>query len=488
MADSKSKVPTTPTEVVARLKSDGVKWIDLQFVDVIGGLQHITVPVGTMGEKEFKNGVGKLDGSSIKGFKDIHESDMNMLPDPTTYAVLPWYGADQKTARFYVDIYEGGTKTPQRFSRDVRGIAQRAAKVAKDAGYDTTYWGPELEFFVFDSVTITPNPTAAKDSWGGAGYQINSAEAPWGANSTGFPIRFKEGYYPAPPQDTLVDFRNEVCTILANDFGIEIDAHHHEVATAGQCEIDMHFDELVKMADMVTTYKNVVKMVAKKHGKIATFMPKPIFGDNASGMHVHQSLWNKGQSMMFDANDTYAELSQTARYYIGGLLEHARALCAITNPTTNSYRRLVPGYEAPVFIAWSKRNRSANVRIPMYETGNPKAKRVEYRTPDTAANIYLVQAALLAAGLDGIKNKIDPGNPVDEDLYHMPAAKRKSLGVRELPGSLKEALDELESDSRFLDGIIPKDLLEKYVDLKRDEHGQNAMRPTPYEFYRYLDL
>jgi glutamine synthetase len=357
-------------------------------------------------------------------------------------------------------------------------------------GYDTTYWGPELEFFVFDSVRITPHPTAARDSWGGAGFEIQSAEAPWGQGNagSGYPIRFKEGYYPAPPQDTLVDFRNDVCTTLTNEFGIEIDAHHHEVATAGQCEIDMKFDELVKMADMVTTYKNVVKMTAKKHGKVATFMPKPIFGDNASGMHVHQSLWTNGVTKMFDANEPYAELSQEAKYYIGGLMDHARALCAITNPTTNSYKRLVPGYEAPVFIAWSKRNRSANVRIPMYEPGNAKAKRIEYRTPDTASNIYLVQSALLCAGLDGIKRKIDPGNPVDEDLYHMTAAKRKQLGVKELPGSLGEALDEFESDSAWLQPVFTKDILEKYVEIKRDEDGQNRMRPTPYEFYRYFDL
>ncbi len=475
-------------EAMERLKSDGVKWIDLQFVDIIGGLQHITVPTYHVGERDFTNGIGKLDGSSIKGFKDIHESDMNLVPDASSYAVLPWYGPEHKTARFMVDIFEGGF-TPTAFSRDPRGVARRAAKHAKDMGFDTTYWGPELEFFVFDSVKITPHPTAARDAWGGAGYQIESVEAPWSNAATGTsPIRFKEGYYPAPPQDTLVDFRNEACRTLSEEFGIEIDAHHHEVATAGQCEIDMKFDELVRMADKVTTYKMVIKMTAKKFGKIATFMPKPIFGDNASGMHVHQSLWSGGQTKMFDASEPYAELSQTAKYYIGGLMEHARALCAITNPTTNSYKRLVPGYEAPVFIAWSKRNRSANVRIPMYEPGNAKAKRIEYRTPDTSSNIYLVQSALLCAGLDGVKRKIDPGNPVDEDLYHMTAARRKQLGVRELPGSLAEALGELESDADFLKPVFTPDLIEKYVDLKRDEDGQNRMRPTPYEFYRYFDL
>jgi glutamine synthetase len=480
-------VPKTGAEALARLKADNVKWVDLQFVDLVGGLQHITVPSYHVTERDFTVGMGKLDGSSIKGFKDINESDMNLVLDPSTYAVLPWYAPENKTARFFVDIHEGGFK-PGPFSRDPRGVAKRAAKQAKEMGFDTTYWGPELEFFVFDSVRITPTPTAARDSWGGAGFEIQSTEAPWSAGGSGYPIRFKEGYYPAPPQDTLVDFRNDVCTTLTNEFGIEIDAHHHEVATAGQCEIDMKFDELVRMADMVTTYKNVVKMTAKKHGKVATFMPKPIFGDNASGMHVHQSLWTNGITQMFDANDSYAELSQVAKYYIGGLLEHARALCAITNPTTNSYKRLVPGYEAPVFIAWSKRNRSANVRIPMYEPGNAKAKRIEYRTPDTASNIYLVQSALLCAGLDGIKRKIDPGNPVDEDLYHMTASKRKQLGVKELPGSLGEALDELEADTTWLDPVFPKDLLEKYVEIKRDEDGQNRMRPTPYEFYRYFDL
>ena len=482
-------VPKNGAEALLRLKSDGVRWVNFQFVDLIGGLQQITVPAHTLQERDFTVGVGKLDGSSIKGFKEIQESDMNLVPDAKTYAVLPWYDAADRTARFYCSIYEGGFD-PAPFSRDPRGVAFRAEKAADDAGFDTTYWGPELEFFVFDSVKIMGGPNGARDSWGGAGYQINSVEAPWGeGDGKGYPIRFKEGYYPAPPQDTLADFRNEVCRTL-EDFGITIDAHHHEVATAGQCEIDMRFDTLVTMADKVSTYKNVVKMTAKKHGKVATFMPKPIFGDNASGMHVHQSLWTNGISKMFDANEPYAELSQTAKYYIGGLLEHARALCAITNPTTNSYKRLVPGYEAPVFVAWSKRNRSANVRIPMYEPGNAKAKRIEYRTPDTSSNIYLVQSALLCAGLDGIKRKIDPGNPVDEDLYHTTAERRKQLGVGTLPGSLGEALDCLESDSDFLtaDGVFTQDLLDKYVELKRDEDGQNRMRPTPYEFYRYFDL
>jgi glutamine synthetase len=327
-----------------------------------------------------------------------------------------------------------------------------------------------------------------RNPWQGCGYEILSSEAPWSENGgKNFPIRFKEGYYPAPPQDSLQDYRNEFCRVLMDSFGMGLDAHHHEVATAGQVEIDMRYDELVTMADKVVTYRYAAKMVAAKHGKLATFMPKPIFGDNASGMHVHQSLWTKGKNAMFDPKDAYAEISQTCRYYIGGLMEHARALCAITNPTTNSYRRLVPGYEAPVFIAWSKRNRSANVRIPVYYKGIEHAKRIEYRTPDPSCNAYLAFAAMLCAGLDGIRKKIDPGDPVDEDIYKLDASKRKQYGVRELPGSLKEAVDYLNTDYLFLKGVFTQDVLDKYTELKVDEHLQTSLRPSPYEFYRYLD-
>ncbi len=474
-------------KVMSTIKSQGVKWIALEFLDVPGFLQRITIPAYTLHIDNFKYGIGKLDGSSIKGFKEIHESDMLLMPDPNTFAILPWYPQEHKTARFICDVYEGFTR--ERFTRDPRFVAQKAVLKANEMGFDTTYWGPELEFFVFDQVKLTPNPIAARDSWGGAGFEITSKESQWGPMSgKEFPIRFKEGYYPAPPVDTLVDYRNEVCRILNENFGISIDAHHHEVAHAGQCEINMKYNNLVAMADNVVSYKNTIKMLAAKMGMMATFMPKPIYGDNASGMHVHQSLWKAGKNTFYDPNEKYAEISQTCRYYIGGLLEHARALCAITNPTTNSYRRLVPGYEAPVFVAYSKRNRSANVRIPMYEGGVEHAKRLEYRTPDPSCNIYLTFAALLAAGLDGIKRKLDPGSPVDEDLYKLSPAKRKELGVKELPGSLKEALDALRSDSAFLHGVMSNDLLEKYYELKEDEQLQLNLRPTPYEFYRYLDI
>ena len=497
----------TPNQVLNSMAKEKVKWIDLQFTDLLGSLQHISVPSTSVDADSFKHGIGKLDGSSIKGFKEIHESDMVLFPDANTYAVLPWGGGlngqdfsngngagheDRKIARLIVDVHEGGTH--ERFSRDSRHIAQKSVELAKSMGYDTTYWGPEIEFFVFDAVKMLPSPDAVRNPWAGCGYEIVSAEAPWGQgggngenHGKNPPIRFKEGYYPAPPADTLHDYRTEACNILQKDFNITLDAHHHEVATAGQCEIDMRYNTMVPSADNSVTYKFVMKMVAHKMGKLATFMPKPIFGDNASGMHVHQSLWSKGKNKMFDPNDKYAEISQTCRYYIGGLMEHARALCAITNPTTNSYRRLVPGYEAPVFIAWSRRNRSANIRIPRYYKGVEAASRLEYRTPDPSANVYLAFAAMLCAGLDGIKKKTDCGNPVDEDIYKLSHAKRKQLGVRELPGSLRESIEELESDHNFLKPVFTEDLLEKYIELKMDEHLQTSLRPSPYEFYRYLD-
>src|SRR3972149_2074935 len=341
-----SKKPVKkPADVVESDKEDGVKFLDLQFVDRAGGLQHITVPSETVEADDFKKGIGKLDGSSIKGFKAIQDSDMVLYPDPTTYNLLPWYGPEHKTARLIVDVHDGGDH--ERFTRDSRFLAQKAAKFAADNGWDVSYWGPELEFFVFDGVRMLPTPAAVRNPWSGAGYEILSSEAPWDRNSTKPPIRFKEGYYPAPPVDTLVDFRNEACRVLMEDFGIGIQAHHHEVATAGQGEINMRYDELVPMADKVVTYKYVLKNVAARLGKLCTFMPKPIYGDNASGMHVHQSLWTKGKNTFYDTKDAYAELSQTGRDYIGGLPGHARALCAFTNPTTNSYRRPLPRVPDP---------------------------------------------------------------------------------------------------------------------------------------------
>lgn len=481
----------TPENVLNYIKTNQIKWVDLQFMDIPGYIQHITIPAYGLDEDCFTDGIGKLDGSSIKGFKAIFESDMRMFPDPTTCAEVPWAcrnnGSSHKTVRMIVDLHEayGGP----RFSRDPRYIAEKAEAAVKKAGYDVSYWGPELEFFVFDSFRMTPSSSAARDAWGGAGYEIESREAAWhNGPMSNPPIRFKEGYYPAPPQDTLQDYRSEVCDLLYDSFGIICDAHHHEVATAGQCEIDMKYDSLKKMGDNVLTYKQVVKNVAYYNKMVATFMPKPIFGDNASGMHVHQSLWRDGHNMFYDPDEEYAEMSQACRYYIGGLMEHTRSLCAITSPTTNSYKRLVPGYEAPVYVAWSKRNRSASIRVPVYEKGKEGPKRIEFRPPDTSCNIYFTFAALVCAGLDGIKKKLDPGDPTDENIYHLSASKRKELGIESCPGSLEEAIAELQSDNEFLKPAFSPDAIETWTDLKYEEFKQNSIRPTPFEFYQYFDI
>ncbi|HLD76263.1 MAG TPA: type I glutamate--ammonia ligase, partial [Candidatus Norongarragalinales archaeon] len=404
------------------------------------------------------------------------ESDMLLVPIARTYNKIPW---EQNTARIFCEVREA-TGGP-RFTRDSRHTAENAEKVLASAGFDTSYWGPEAEFFIFDQVQYdTANP------YKGQGYSVHSVEAAWSPQGRGFPIPFKGGYYPTPPADTLQDLRRNICDTLQKDFGMELEAHHHEVATAGQCEIDIRFDSLVNMADSLITYKYVVKNVVHLAGKVATFMPKPMFGDNGSGMHVHQSLWNEGRNMFFDPNDAYAQLSQTALYYIGGLIEHGRALSAFCNPLTNSYRRLVPGYEAPVYLAYSRRNRSACIRIPAYFSSE-KSKRLEYRAPDPAANPYLAFAAMAAAGLDGIKRKIMPSAPVDANIYEMSPAERKKHGITELPGSLHESLDALDSDRAFLKPIFSDDLVDSYAELKRTEASSVNMRPHPYEFELYLN-
>jgi glutamine synthetase len=469
-----------PKEVLDMVEKERVKFVDLQFTDVPGRLRHVSVPAEMMEEGMFSDGVAKLDGSSVKGFVDISESDMLLVPDPSTYGVVPWVADELKTARLICDVRAGYGRG--RFSRDPRHVAQTAEAKIREAGFTDSLWGPEVEFFVFDGATWEANNPF------GSGFRISSRESANEARGTNFPIRFKDGYYPAQPVDTLSDYRGVCVNYLRDGFGVLSNAHHHEVATAGQCEIDVYRDELVTMADSTMTYKFVTKNVAAGMGLIASTMPKPIFGDNAVGMHVHSSLWKKGKNAFFDPADPYAELSQTARYYIGGIMEHSRALTAIVDPTTNSYHRLVPGYEAPVYIAWSKMNRSANVRIPAYEKGSEGAKRVEFRTPDPSCNPYLAFAAITAAGLDGIRRKVEPGDPVDEDIYKLTAEKRRDLKVRELPGSLKEAVESLQSDSAFLDGIFPRDLLDVMVELEMDAYRAVAARPHPYEFYMYFDL
>ncbi len=469
-----------PTQVLDMVEKQGVKFVDLQFTDVPGRLRHVSIPSEMVRESMFSEGVAKLDGSSVRGFVEIQESDMLLVPDPSTYGVIPWIDDSVKTARLICDIrsgYGGG-----RFSRDPRHVAQTAEARIIEAGFTDSLWGLEIEFFVFDSATWQANDPFS------SGFRISSRESANEARGTNFPIRFKDGYYPAQPVDTMSDYRGTCVNYLRDGFGVLCNAHHHEVATAGQCEIDMYRDELMTSADSAMTCKFVTKNVASRMGLIATTMPKPIFGDNAAGMHVSSSLWRSGKNAFFDRSDPYAEISQVARYYIGGIMEHSRALCAIVTPTTNSYHRLVPGYEAPVYIAWSKMNRSANVRIPAYEKGSEAGKRVEFRTPDPSCNPYLASAAITAAGLDGMRKKADPGDPVDEDIYGLTAEKRRELKVDELPGSLKEAVESLRSDSSFLDGIFPSDLVEVMVELEMEAYRAVSARPHPYEFYLYFDL
>ena len=474
----------SPEEALELIKKKDVRFIDLQFTDAPGRLQHTTIPAKNSLELEhFEVGIPKLDGSSIRGFVEIHESDLLLRPDPSTFAIIPWIPDHIKTARMICDVYRGFEQG--RLYRDQRAVAQNAEKVLRDAGYDASNWGPELEFFVFDRVTwdvMLP--------FQGQGYKIESREAAWNSGGTNYPIRFKEGYFPAQPQDTLMEYRCECVRYLEENFNMICDAHHHEVATAGQCEINFRYDTLTNCADSLMTLKHVVKNVAQQRGMVATMMPKPIFMDNASGMHVHSSIWKGGRNLFYDPDDEYAEFSQLGRYYGGGLIEHGRALAAIASPTTNSYRRLVPGYEAPVYLAWSRSNRSATLRVPIYQKGKGAAsvKRIEYRPPDPSCNPYLTFAAILAAGLDGIKKKREIGDPVDEDIYKLTPERRRQLGIKELPGSLKEAIEELESDREFLKPIFSNEVIDTIIENGMKDYMQVNLRPHPYEFYLYFDI
>ena len=484
-------------DVVNKIKSEDIRFIDLQFTDVPGKLQHVTVPSHTIDADAWTNGIPKLDGSSIRGFTGISESDMLLKPDPNTFVVIPWSDPSKKYARVLCSINWGMGHPVHKGSplaKDPRGIAQKAEEFLKESGYDSSFWGPELEFFVFDGVTWDVN-TPAK----GQSYSIRSKEAAWkpggpateqgcGKGGINVPIRHKEGYFPTTPQDTLMDFRNDAVAHMEDSFGIIVDAHHHEVATAGQCEINMMYDTLVNQADSAQSFKYVIKNVAHQKGMVATFMPKPLVGDNGSGMHCHQSIWKDGKNSFYDVNDEHSELSQTARYYIGGIMAHTRALACIVAPTTNSYKRLVPGFEAPIYIAWSRSNRSANVRVPINIKGKEVAKRIEFRCPDTTANPYLAFPAMLCAGLDGIKNKIDCGNPVDENIYTLSEDRKRELNIKSLPRDLAEAADALESDHDFLKPVFDGDLLETILEFARDAHFDVASRTHPHEFQLYFDV
>lgn len=475
--------------VLKAIEDEQVTFVDFWFVDVFGELRRMGMPSYAIDEDSFRNGLEKLDASSILGFKSVNRSDMILKPDPSTFRMLPpeYDNGRRKNARLICDLYEGNTSHESRYNRDSRGITKKAADKLSGAGLTHAFWGPELEFFVFDTIIVYPSPYAATHSYGGSGYSIESKESPWAKGNISTAIDLKEGYYPSQPKDTLESFRKDICEDLYRYFGIKIEAEHHEVATSGQCEINLVYDDMMAMADNVVAAKNVVKVKAKRRNKVATFMPKPIYGDNASAMHTHQSLWNGATNAMYDPDDDVAQLSQTGRYYVGGILDHAAALCAVSNPTTNSYKRLVPGFEAPVNVCWGMGNRSAAIRVPMYYRNQQRSKRIEYRVPDPTANIYLLEAALLLAGLDGIRRKVDPGSPVEENAYRLTPEKKRDYGIGTLPASLKGALDALGSDSGFLEEVFTRDFLDKYTDLKRQEYVAFAQTPTPWEVSMYAD-
>jgi len=474
----------TPQEVLKLAQDSGTEFVDLRFCDLPGVMQHFSVPLHQLTEDVFTEGFG-FDGSSIRGFQEIQESDMLLMPDPDTVVIDPF----REHPTLNLNCFVVDPITGESYTRDPRYVAKKAEEYVKGTGIaDTAYFGPEAEFYVFDQVRFDQNSHSGY-------YFLDATEGIWnsgrefeldGSPNLGYKPRYKEGYFPTPPMDQAQDLRSEMVKVLEH-VGIEIEVQHHEVGTAGQAEIDMRFDTLLTMADKLMLYKYVVKNVAWQRGKSVTFMPKPLFQDNGSGMHVHQSLWSGGEPLFFDEKG-YAGLSDLARWYIGGLLAHAPAVLAFTNPTTNSYKRLVPGYEAPVNLVYSQRNRSASVRIPLYSK-SPKAKRIEFRCPDPSANPYLAFAALLMAGLDGIQNKIEPPTPLDRDLYDLPP--EELAAVPQVPGSLDEALNALEADHDFLltGGVFTQDVIDTWITYKREnEIDAMRLRPHPWEFYLYYDI
>ena len=469
----------TPKAVLDLAKKNEVKIVDIKFMDLLGTWQHFSVPTSELEESLFEDGLG-FDGSSIRGWQAINNSDMLVMPDPTTAMMDPFM--NDSTLSLLCNIVDPITK--ELYSKDPRNVAQKAEAYLKSTGIgDTAYFGPEAEFFVFDDVRYQNDSNQCF-------YAVDSEEGTWNSGrdeepNLGYKPRHKEGYFPVSPSDSLQDIRSEMLLTM-EEVGIEMECHHHEVATGGQCEIDMRFAPLVKCADNLMWYKYIVKNVAKRHGKTATFMPKPLFGDNGTGMHVHQSIWKSGKPLF--AGNGYAGFSEMGLHYIGGILKHARAICAFAAPTTNSYKRLVPGFEAPVNLAYSSRNRSAAVRIPMYSP-SPKAKRMEARFPDPSSNGYLAFAVMLMAGLDGIENKIDPGEPMDKDIYAM--GREELANIPTLPGSLDEALDALDADHDFMlkGDVFTQDLIDTWIEYKREnETDQLRLRPHPYELYMYYDV
>ena len=458
------------------------RFVSIRFTDLPGAWHHLTYPIEMLTEDSFEDGFG-FDASSLRGWAHIHESDMLLVPDPSRFWIDPF--SDEPTLCLIANVVDPITK--EGYGLDPRSVAVRAESYLRFTGIaDTAFFGPEAEFFVFDEARFHNDQNSA-------GYTIDSEEGHWNSGrkgneiykNQGFHIRPKEGYVPVAPLDSLVDLRNTISSVLA-EVGIQVECHHHEVATAGQCEIDFRFSNMLHTADNVMLFKNVVKNTAYAHGKTATFMPKPLYGDNGSGMHVHQSLWKDGEPLF--AGDQYAGLSEMAKFYIGGLLKHAPALVAFAAPTTNSFKRLVPGFEAPVNLAYSARNRSAAVRIPMFSQ-SPKAKRLEFRPPDPSCNPYITFAALMMAGLDGIQNRIDPGAPLDKDIYDLPPEELKN--VPSLPGTLDEALKALEDDHEFLlkGDVFTTTMIERWISYKRErEITPLRLRPHPLEFSMYYDV
>ena len=472
---------SSPTDALKLGEQNGARFVDIRFSDLPGLTQHFSVPFDEFTEEAFEEGLG-FDGSSIRGFQEIQESDMILLPDPDTAVMDPF----RKHPTLIINAFVKDPITGEFYTRDPRYIAKKAEDYLKGTGVaDTAYFGPEAEFYIFDSIRFESNQHSSY-------YYIDAIEGAWntgaeeGGRNLGYKPRYKEGYFPVPPMDHYQDLRSEM-TLTLRDLGIPVEVHHHEVGTAGQGEIDMGFAPLLEMADRLTLYKYVVKSVGVRNGKTITFMPKPIFEDNGSGMHVHQSLWRDGEPLMFDEIG-YAQLSDTARYYIGGILEHAPALLALTNPTTNSYKRLVPGYEAPVNLVYSQRNRSAAVRIPAYSK-SPKSKRLEFRCPDPSCNPYLAFSAMLMAGLDGVRNKIEPPEPVDKDLYELPP--EELAEVPQVPASLEGALDALAADHDFLleGDVFTQDVIDTWIAYKLEHEVDSLrLRPHPHEFAMYYDI
>src|SRR5467141_4039787 len=467
-----------PKTILEFVKKNGVKMLDLRFTDLPGLQHHVSYPIDQLSEASFDEGYG-MDGSSIRGWAAIHESDMLLIPDASTYILDPF--TEVPTLVMVCDVVDPVTK--QRYDRDPRYIAKKAEMYLSSTGLaDTAYFGAEAEFFIFDNVRFDQREQHGF-------YFIDAEEGRWNSgrveNNQGYRPRYKEGYFPVPPTDHYQDLRSEMVMTMQN-CGLEVECHHHEVATGGQTEIDLKFDSLVRSADHMMLYKYIVKNVANQYGKTVTFMPKPIFQDNGSGMHTHQSLWKGGKPLF--AGEKYAGLSQLALHYMGGILKHEKELAAICNPTTNSYKRLVPGFEAPVNLAYSSRNRSAAIRIPMYSP-SPKAKRIEFRSTDPSCNPYLAIAAMLMAGLDGIENRIDPGDPLDKDIYGLSPEELKD--VPKMPGSLEEALGELKRDHEYLlkGDVFTKDVIDAWIENKIErELNPVRLRPSPMEFALYFDI